>query len=273
VVTTQQAITSPPIENSRVLDGFRRVWADYPRGQSPDSGGLVAFPLGASSAYTPALSSDLDPEFLSGFQPELSDPGHSLVQESFFVCSVKGFGDVAGLGDVYIEIVVDVTSGMAFARVCASPSPVNAVNFLRTGVLPFYQRHGERIERVLTRNSREFCGWMPTHPYELFLASSKIEHVLVGPGQDSPGVLCLQLYRILRRDFFAPELRKSFRHSFSTLQRDLDTFLASYNRERAVPDGSHPSRTPFRPILEERSAPRAAQQQFRNGRVAGRGLG
>lgn len=254
VASNQPAVASLSIGTSGIPFGFSRVWAAYPQGQMPGSGGLVAFPFQAFSAGAPVPSSDQDTGLVSGLEFESPDPGHSLIQESFFICSVKGFGELAGLGKVYVEIAVDVASHLAFARVCGAPSPANAVNFLRTGVLPFYQRRGVRIERIFTRHSREFCGLMPTHPYELFLASAKIEHALVGPGQNRPDALSLQLYRILCQEFFAPEFRKSFQHSFRTLQRELDIFLAAYNRERALPDGAGPGQTPLRPSLGETSA-------------------
>jgi hypothetical protein len=91
---------------------------------------------------------------------------------------------------------------------------------------------------------------MPTHPYELFPASANIEHVLLGPDQDSPRLPCLQLYRILCQEFFALEFRKRFRHTSSELQRGLDLFLEAHNRERALRDGSKPGRTPIGLLLK-----------------------
>jgi hypothetical protein len=145
---------------------------------------------------------------------------------------------------------VDANCRLAFAMVFGSQSPLNAANILQTFVLPFYERHGVRVERVFTRNSRECCGLMPTHPYELFLASAKIEHVLLGPGQGPLRLPCQQLYRILCQEFFALEFRRTFQHSFRPLQRALDLFLEVYNREQVVRDASKPGGTPLGLFVE-----------------------
>jgi len=259
-----QTIRGRAMEEASVPPGSGRVWAAYPGGLKLDPSSLSESALKRASESSPLPRPGQSRESHAFIKYEAPCPGHSLVQESFFVCSVKGFGEIAGLGNLYVETVVDPDCRLAFAKVCGSQSPLNAVNILHTRVLPFYERQGARIERVSTRNSREFCGLMPTHPYELFLASAKIEHTLLRPGQDSLRLPCQQLYNILCQEFFTLEFRRTFRHSFRTLQRALDLFLEAYNRKRVVRDGSKPGRTPLGLLLEGIEAAKQSEADSEN---------
>jgi hypothetical protein len=245
-----QIVRDMAIVEAGIPFGSRRIWAAYTAGLKLDPGRYSERDFKRSSGSSPQPRPNQSREFHADIGYQAPCKGHSLVQESFFVCSVKGLGDIGGLGDLYVETAVDANCRLAFAKVCGSQSPLNAVNILQTCVLPFYERHGVQVERVFTLKSREFCGLMPTHPYELFLASANIEHVLLGPGQDPLRLPCWQLCRILCQEFFPLEFRRTFRHSFSTLQRALDPFLEDYNRERVVGDGTKPGRTPLGLFLE-----------------------
>jgi hypothetical protein len=245
-----QGVRDIVVEEAGIPFGSRRLWAGYPAGLSLNPSGLSESDFKLALESSPPPRPNQSREFHPDIGYEASWPAHSLVQESFFICSVKGLGEIGGLGNLYVETVLDADCRLAFAKVCGSQSPLNAVNVLQTCVLPFYDRHGVRIERVFTPNSREFCGLIPTHPYEFFLGSADIEHAHLGPGQDSLRIACQQVYRILCQEFFAPEFRRTFRHSFSTLQRALDLFIEAYNRERVVGDGSKPGPTPLGLFLE-----------------------
>jgi hypothetical protein len=256
VGVASQAVRDLEIEEMGTHFGSRRIWAAYPAGLRLVPSVLWESCFKRASESSPLPRSGQSRENQADIRYDVPSPGHSLVQESFFVCSVKGLGEIGGLGNLYVETVVDADCRLAFAKVCGSQSPLNAVNILQTCVLPFYEQHGARIERVSTPNSREFCGLIPTHPYEFFLGSAGIEHALLGPGQDSLRVVCWQFYRILCQEFFAAEFRRTFRHSLGTLQRALDRFLEDYNRNRVVGDGSKPVRTPLGLFLEGSGASR-----------------
>jgi hypothetical protein len=114
--------------------------------------------------------------------------------------------------------------------------------------------------------SREFCGLMPTHPYELFPASANIEHVLLGPDQDSPRLPCPQLYSILCQEFFALEFRKRFRHTCSELQGGLDLFSRPTTGSASPVTAQNPAARPFsyswRELELRSSRTRAAKARF-----------
>lgn len=155
--------------------------------------------------------------------------GHSLFQELFFFCTVKNVGDVPGPGCIYVETVVDRDSGIAFAKVYSSKNAMNAVDILASRVAPFFERRGVAIKEIHTRQSSEYCGLPPVHPFETYLATAQIQHMpMEQPGQPC-NYLCEQFYRFVLKEFFLPALRRKFQFSLDDLQKGLDIFVEAYN--------------------------------------------
>jgi hypothetical protein len=161
-------------------------------------------------------------------------PGHSLFQDCFFVCDVKGVAGRGNLGRVYVQVVVDANCQLAFAKVYASEQPANATDILESQVLPFYSRYGIRVERIVTPTTREFTGQPLVHAFETLLAVSHIDHLHMGLGPDAHSPLCEQFYHTLAKEFFAPALRRTYDLSFGKLQQELDAFVETYNQ---LPEG------------------------------------
>jgi hypothetical protein len=157
--------------------------------------------------------------------------GRSLFQDSFFFCRIKPVGDLPGLGDIYVEAVVDAETGLSFAKVYTSRNAMNAVDILATRVVPFFNLQGTRIAEIHTRNTSEYCGLLPKHPYETYLATSHIQHRFTDLGSHYGYNSCGQFYSFLHERFFQPALRGKFEMSLSELQRDLDTFIDDCNAE------------------------------------------
>jgi len=173
--------------------------------------------------------------------------GHSLFQEVFFFCTVQNFGDVPGAGCIYVETVVDRDAGYAFAKVYSAKNAMNAVDILASRVVPFFDRQGSAIQEIHTRKTSEYCGLVPAHPFETFLATSHILHMPIDePGQPC-NYLCEQFFRFLEKEYFQPALRRTFQLSLDDLQRDLDTFIEAFNaspkkQEMATKTGHAPSK-------------------------------
>jgi hypothetical protein len=157
------------------------------------------------------------------------DPGHSLFQEVFFFCTVKGVGDVPGAGCIYVETVVDRDSGIAFAKIYSAKNAMNAVDILTSRVVPFYESQGASIKEIHTRKTSEYCGLPLAHPFETLLATSHIQHLPMDLPGHPHNHLCEQFYRFLLKEFFGLALRKKFKLSLDDLQKDLDTFVEAYN--------------------------------------------
>jgi hypothetical protein len=172
-------------------------------------------------------------------------PGRWLFQESFFVCTVKNFGDAPLVRDIYVETVVDTNCKLGFARVYPSINVMNGVDILQDRVLPFYNRYDAKIERIFTPSTREYCGLAPIHPFETLLATSQIEHHSVDPQSWLHVRPSEDFHHALSAEFFKPAIRKYSYRSFDKLQQDLDIFVEKYNHERPYHDGSSAGVTPF----------------------------
>lgn len=175
-----------------------------------------------------------------------SNHGHSLFQEVFFFCTVKNVGDVPGTGCIYVETVVDRDSGIAFAKVYSAKNAMNAVDILASRVVPFFERQGIAIKEIHTRKTSEYCGLLPVHPFETFLATSHIQHLPMVQSSQPYNYLCEQFYRFLLKEVFQPALRRKFQLSLDELQNDLDAFVEAFNaaqmnHEPETKDRPHPS--------------------------------
>jgi len=158
-----------------------------------------------------------------------SNRGHTLFQEVFFFCTVKNLGDVPGAGCIYVETVVDRDSGVAFAKIYSAKNAMNAVDILASRVVPFFERQGIAINEIHTPKASEYCGLLPVHPFETFLATSHIQHLPMDQFSQPDNYLCEQFYSFLSKEFFPPALRRKYQLSLDELQEDLDTFVEAYN--------------------------------------------
>jgi hypothetical protein len=206
------------------------VWVYYPAGlqahQHVLSPNDVSEPR--SSFFRECRAGQFDP----GNNEVAPYPGQSLIQESFFVCTVKDIGDIPEAGNIYVQVVIDTNCQLAFAKVYSSENAMSAVDILKDRVLPFYKRNSVAIERVITRRTATYCGLSPIHPFETFLAVAHIEHQSVDPSLEMPSLICEQFHQDLLKEFFAPTLHKTFQVSLGKLQKELDHFLEYYNHER-----------------------------------------
>jgi hypothetical protein len=228
-----ELIPSLPAARSTFAPCPRSMWAHYPEGllRHPEAEtGLCQdnlqeepAPLAHSSAVT-KIEPEENKEEGAAFHE-----GHSLFQELFFFCTVKNVGDVPGARCIYVETVVDRDSGLAFAKVYPSKNAMNAVDILASRVVPFFERRGVAIKEIHTRKTSEYCGLPPVHPFETYLATAHIEHLPKGLPGHPDNYLCEQFYRFLLKEFFLPALRKTFRLSLDSMQKDLDSFVETYN--------------------------------------------
>jgi hypothetical protein len=163
---------------------------------------------------------------------EFVNEGRALFQEVFFFCTIKNLGDIPGTGCIYVETVVDRDTGIAFAKVYSAKHPINAVDILASRVVPFFEQRGQMIEEIHTRKTGEYCGLLPVHPYENFLATSHIRHLPKNQPGHPDNQLCEEFYHFLLKEFFLPALRRKFQITLDSLQKELDIFVQAYNKAR-----------------------------------------
>jgi hypothetical protein len=215
--------------------GPRPIWVCYPYGLLPP--GMAGHHL-----YDNTQEQSLLPGALKAMNNHLqvrtdaAAGGHSLVQESFFVCTVKNVGDIPGTGSIYVETVVDCDSGMAFAKFYPARNAAYAVDILVSTVIPFLRSHKIAIEQVFTRKTEEYCGLPLAHAYETFLMRAQIRHVSFAHSDLALTHCCEDFYQVLLREFVPPLLRKKFDPSFDEIQKELDAFVDEYNLAHVTRD-------------------------------------
>lgn len=156
---------------------------------------------------------------------ESSRPGELLCQDTFQVGTIKG------VGRVYLHVVVDTHSSLAFGFLHTTKRPEAAVAVLHNEVLPFYAEHEVPVDAILTDNGREFCG-TESHPYEIYLALNEIEHRRTKVRKPQTNGFVERFNRTVLDEFFRMVFRTKFYESVEQLQADLDTWLTEYNYER-----------------------------------------
>ena len=110
----------------------------------------------------------LDKEAHGEFDSE--HPGYCLAQDTFYVGTLKG------VGRVYQQTVIDTYSKIGFAKLYTRKTPLTAADILNDRVIPFFDEHGIRVDRILTDRGTEYCGAHDRHEYELDLAVEDIDH-------------------------------------------------------------------------------------------------
>jgi hypothetical protein len=246
----QEIIPFFPASDSTIEDASRSAWMCYleeMRRRSAARSGQLVDQFAEEPRFLEHPTSRAKDEVLQNPEKEnaTASGGRSLFQELFFFCQVKKVGDLPGAECIYVETVVDRDSGLAFAKVYPAKSASNAVDILATRVMPFFQRRGIRIREIYTRKTSEYCGFLPTHPFEFFLASFHIQHMEMDQSSRPYHFLCERFYRLLLKEFFPLALRTSFDLSLPELQRALDAFVETHNA----------AQTPVKTIETSRSAP------------------
>ena len=195
---------------------------------------------GHLSEPLPPVCRSIPPETLheNPTNKEQAAPEHSLAslfQDSFFLCSIKNIGDLPGTGNIFLEVVVDGETRVAFAKIYSTRNLLNPVDILASRVLPYYERRGFSIREIHTRRSNHYCGPFPAHPFETFLVTSHIQHSVLRQRSDDGFYLCEDFYWLVLKEFLQFELRKKFNLSLEELQKDLDAFVEAYNARQLKP--------------------------------------
>lgn len=188
---------------------------------------------------------------LERFSPEFRErhietkhTGDLVAVDTFFVGALKG------VGRIYLQSVIDCFSRYAWGRLYTSKLPVTAVHVLNEDVLPFFDQHGAMITTILSDNGREFCGRPDKHPYELFLQLEGIEHRTTRVRRPQSNGFVERLHRTLLDEHFRIQGRKNWYESLEQMQKDLDTYLHHYNRERAHQGRNMNGRVPYQVFID-----------------------
>ncbi len=136
----------------------------------------------------------LDKEAHGEFDSE--HPGYCLAQDTFYVGTLKG------VGRVYQQTVIDTYSKIGFAKLYTRKTPLTAADILNDRVIPFFDEHGIRVDRILTDRGTEYCGAHDRHEYELYLAVEDIDHTRTKVKSPQTNGICERFHKTLLDEFY-----------------------------------------------------------------------
>jgi transposase InsO family protein len=186
----------------------------------------------------------LDKEARGEFDSE--HPGYCVGQDTFYVGTLKG------VGRVYQQTAIDTYSKLGFAKLYDRKTALTAADLLNDRVIPFFEEHGLRIDRVLTDRGTEFCGAHDRHEYELYLAVENIDHTRTRTKSPQTNGICERFHKTLLEEFYRVAFRRKLYTSIAELQTDLDAWIKSYNEERPHQGRWCFGKTPMQTFLDAR---------------------
>ncbi len=134
---------------------------------------------------------------------ESHHPGFLLGQDTYYV------GYIKGVGKIYQQTAIDTHSNVGFAKVYQDKTALAATDALNDKILPFFDEHNMALLRILTDRGTEYCGRTETHPYQLFLHLSSIEHTKTKVRHPQTNGSTERLNQIIQNEFYKVAFRKN----------------------------------------------------------------
>ena len=148
-------------------------------------------------------------------------PGDLVCVDAFYV------GKLKGVGKVWQLTACDAACSYAIATLVPRVTQATATAFLRTHVMPTYQRGGHPVRAVLTDGGPEFYGRFLTACREL-----GIEHRRTKPRHAWTNGFVERLQGTILSELWRIAFRRTYYTSVAQLEHDLQAYLRFYNRER-----------------------------------------
>ncbi len=171
-------------------------------------------------------------------------PGYCGAQDTFYV------GNLKGVGRIYQQTFIDTYAKVAFAKLYDRKTPITAAELLNDRVVPFYDEHAVKLQRVLTDRGTEYCGNPERHEYELYLAVEDVDHSRTKTKSPQTNGICERFHRTVLEEFYRIAFRKKVYRGIEDLQADLDAWVASYNENRPHQGRWCYGKTPMQTFLD-----------------------
>src|SRR5882762_11114575 len=107
------------------------------------------------------------------------------------------------------------------------PLRVFTADILNDRVIPFFDEHELRVDRILTDRGTEYCGAHDRHEYELYLAVETIDHSRTKVKSPQTNGICERFHKTLLDEFYRVAFRKKLYDTPDALQADLDEWMAT----------------------------------------------
>ncbi len=134
---------------------------------------------------------------------ETHHPCYLGPQDTYYV------GNIKGVGKIYAQTFIDTYCKVAHAKLYDRKSALVAAELLNERVVPFYDRHGVPLMRILTDRGTEYCGNREHHEYQLYLAIEDMDHTRAKAKGPQTNGICERFHRTLQEEFLWTAFRKS----------------------------------------------------------------
>ena len=175
---------------------------------------------------------------------ETEHVGYLGGQDTFYVGTLKG------VGRIYQQTFIDTYGNVGFAKLYTSKHPINSADLLNDRVIPFFDKYGIPLLRILTDRGTEFCGKADTHEYQLFLALNDIDHTKTKAKNPQTNGICERFHKTILDEFYSIAFRKKIYLNLDELQQDLDEWMQKYNKRRTNQGKRCQGRTPMETFLD-----------------------
>lgn len=173
-------------------------------------------------------------------------PGYLLIQGITFL------GKFENIGDVYQYAICDVYSKWGLAKLYNSKNSINAIEFLKTKIIPISQTLSLPMMNIITNNGIEFTtSWKNAkHKYEEFLTENNIVHWTF-PATSKAVFTPMEEFLTIISDEFYKIIKVSNKiYSFTEIQSELEIYLKYYNFTRRIKSGMNSGNVPVKIALE-----------------------
>jgi transposase InsO family protein len=162
-------------------------------------------------------------------------------------------GTLKGVGRVYQQTFIDTYAKVGFAKLYDRKTPITAADVLNDKVLPFYEEHGIKLQRILTDRGTEYCGNPEHHEYELYLAIENIDHSRTKAKSPQTNGIVERYHKTMLNEFYRIAFRKKIYATIGELQNDLDMWMKEYNEQRPHQGRYCFGKTPMQTFLDARA--------------------
>ena len=133
---------------------------------------------------------------------ETVHPGYLGCQDTYYV------GNFKGIGKVYGQVFLDSYSRLADVQLYQEKTSLRSAEILNDKVLPWYQKHGVPILRILTDRGSKYKRKLEPYGYELFLSVEGIVNTTTKPYAPQTNGMCERFNSTMREEFFDTAMRK-----------------------------------------------------------------
>lgn len=173
-------------------------------------------------------------------------PGYLGAQDTYDVGTIKG------VGRIYQQTFIDTYSRVAMAKLYPEKTAITAADLLNDRVVPFFEEHGIKLQRILTDRGTEYCGRPENHAYQLYLAIEDIDHSRTKANHPQTNGIGERFHKTMQDECYSLLFRKKLYRSLQELQPDVDGWLQQYNEERPHSGRYCYGKTPWQTFLDSK---------------------